>query len=121
MTSAEILHRGRLLFRCRVLSHMFSWVKGLMFSRHLREREGVLFVFPIKRVVDIHTLFVFFSIDALWLDERGRVVAIQRRIKPFTLVVAGVLARYLVEVLGGTSDGIRVGERLTIKLKRKDS
>lgn len=93
-------------------------MKGLMFSK-LHEREGLLFVFPHERNVDIHMLFVFFPLDILWLDGKGRVVSLVRKAKPFTLFVKGKRAGYLLEVRGGVADRLRVGDNLTIKLKRE--
>jgi uncharacterized membrane protein (UPF0127 family) len=80
----------------------------------------MLFVFSRERHLDIHMLFVFFSIDAIWLDQAGYVVKIVRELQPFTSFVEGAVATYLLEVDAGVADNVRVGDKLTINLKRSD-
>lgn len=118
MTSAFVSWKGTSLY-CRVMDTFFSHLKGLMFSRRLQQQEGLLFLSSPSRKIDIHMLFVFFSIDAVWLDQHGRVVQITRWLKPFTPFVEGTMATYLLEVDAGVADDLHVGDQVTIKLKRK--
>ena len=100
------------------MNSFFSHLKGLMFSKRLRKNEGMLFVFPSSRQVDIHMLFVFFPIDAIWIDEKGFIVHVARDVRPFTPFVKGGFSSYLLEVGAGTAQHVRVGDRVTINLKR---
>tara|TARA_B100000315_G_C14306388_1_gene464239 strand:+ start:159 stop:446 length:288 start_codon:yes stop_codon:yes gene_type:complete len=52
---------------------------GLMFRF---ECEDLLFVFKKVRRISIHSFFVFFCFDVLWLDSSFKVVA-KKRFKPF--------------------------------------
>ncbi len=85
---------------------------GLMFRKKIRGR-GLVFVFGREKTISIHNLFVFQSIDCLWLDSRKRVVWARENVRPFTpLVVPKKKARYLIELPSGTikKSGTREGD-----------
>jgi uncharacterized membrane protein (UPF0127 family) len=88
---------------------------GVVLTNPLRQAFGTMFhrlpgsyvfTFPFARRVAITNLFVFTSLDILWLDASGRVLAVRERFPPFALsanppvrcvhiieLPAGVLAR----------------------------
>ncbi len=55
--------------------------KGLMFLKR-KKAEALLFDFDKPHKGAIHSLFVFFSFVAAWLDSEGKIIEI-RKIKPF--------------------------------------
>jgi uncharacterized membrane protein (UPF0127 family) len=57
---------------------------GLMFKP--RGTKALVFSFKKPTGMAIHSLFVFFSFIAVWLDENGKVIEI-RKVKPFTFSV----------------------------------
>lgn len=63
----------------------------------------------------IHTAFMRFAIDVLFLDRQGRAVRVARRLKPWRLAMAPT-ARVVVELPAGELDGadLRAGDRLTL-------
>lgn len=68
-----------------VASKFFQRAKGLIGRRSLPCGEGLL----IERCNAIHTFFMKFPIDAVFLDRHGRVVRIVRAIRPWRLIVWG--------------------------------
>lgn len=97
-----------------ILANTFlSRLRGLMFR--LRFPKAILFFFPSvspKRNA-IHSFFVFFSFDAVYLDEEKKVIDIYESIKPFTPYVEPKKpARYLLELEAGAVRrfGIEVGD-----------
>lgn len=64
----------------------FEKVVGLMFSR--REKAKALLLFDSTKPINygIHSLFVFFSFVAVWLDEENNVVDM-KIVKPFRFSV----------------------------------
>ena len=112
------MKKGKFEVFCKNYDSYFLHLKGLMFSKKLRKNGGVLFKFGKERRIDIHMLFVFFPIDVVWMDLEGRIVKIKRNVKPFAPFVSGERASYLLEVNAGETKNIKVGDRLTIKLKR---
>ncbi|MEM4389322.1 MAG: DUF192 domain-containing protein [Candidatus Micrarchaeia archaeon] len=92
-----------------VCSSFLARARGLMFRRH---PTRLLFVFPSAGMHAIHSLFVFFPFDAIFLDERKRVVFVRKNIPPFTLLVRPPRAiRYLLELPAGKVD-VREGEKV---------
>ena len=62
---------------------------------------------------NIHTAFMRFAIDAVFLDEHARVLAVCPRIKPFRIAAARH-ARACLEMQAGRAESldIRVGDRM---------
>lgn len=76
-----------------VADSFFSRLMGLMFRRDLPAGKGLL----ITRCRAIHTLFMRFPIDAVFLDGDGDIVRIVQGIRPWRLLVSG--GRRAVQVL----------------------
>ncbi len=91
--------------------------KGLMFRRKLNYNDGLLFILPKESRIEssIHMLFVFFPIDALWLDNNFKVVHIKRNLMPFSLnVTPDKPARYVLEAAAGKFNSIKLGDKFEI-------
>lgn len=71
--------------RAKVADTLFSRFLGLMGKRDLPEGEGLL----IERCNAIHTHFMRFSIDAIFLDAEDRVVKTVRNIPPWRFCIYG--------------------------------
>ena len=82
----------------RVAKGFFARLAGLMLRRDLP--EGIVLVIP--RCAAIHTFFMRFAIDALFIDGGGRPVKFVRGIRPWRpLVSGGKKARAVVEARAG--------------------
>jgi uncharacterized protein len=85
---------------------------GFMF-RFKKPEEALVFIFNSERRADLHMLFVFFSIDVLFLDKDKKVVDIKKNFKPFTYYAPKTKAMYVVELpvglLGKTKTGDIIG------------
>lgn len=77
--------------RVSIAQDFRSRSKGLLGKQGLDKDEGLL----IKPCNSIHTFFMKFPIDAIFLDKRGRIVKICTGIKPWRLCAA-LLAGYMV-------------------------
>jgi hypothetical protein len=94
---------------------MLKRARGLMFRRSIK--KPLLFIMPAesREFSTIHSFFVFFPFDAVFLDSKGIVVDIRRGIKPFTVSIAPKKpAKYILEMKDGEAKrrGIKVGSRL---------
>jgi len=90
-------------------SSFLSRFRGLMFRR---SPARLLFIFPSTAPHPIHSLFVFFPFDAVFLDEQKRVVGVRKGIAPFTPFIAPPQPiKYLLEFPQGESV-VRDGQRL---------
>lgn len=86
-------------------------MRGLLGRRQLPDDECLL----IRPAGSIHTFFMRFPIDALFLDRELRVLAVSNDLKPWR--VAGQRgAHVVVEMAAGqaTKRGVRVGEQLVL-------
>ena len=84
-------------------------LKGLMFRRQLDPQTGLL----LDPCPQIHTCFMRFDIDVLFLDKENRVVAVLEKIKPWRMSKFYGSARRTLELPGGRLQGrIRVGDAL---------
>lgn len=84
--------------------------RGLLGTRALAGGQGLL-ISPCNAV---HTFFMRFSIDVIFLDRDGAIVKIIQALKPFRLGMA-LGAAAVLEVRAGEADrtGLRPGDRLS--------
>jgi uncharacterized membrane protein (UPF0127 family) len=82
---------------------------GLLGQRSLPAGRGLL----LTRCNNIHTAFMRFPIDAVFLDEHGAVLAIRAQMGPFRAAVSR-RASACLEIQSGAAaaNGIEVGHRL---------
>ena len=101
--------------KVKIYRDFFHKTKGLMFSRPLRKGEAIILVADNEGVMEttIHMLFVFFSIDVVWLNEKKEVVDKKKGIKMFSpLIVPSKPAKYVVELRKGASRHTFIGDKL---------
>jgi uncharacterized membrane protein (UPF0127 family) len=91
---------------------MWSRFWGLMWRRSLPEGEGLL----IDPCGSIHTMFMRFSIDVVFLDAENRITRIAESLQPFR-VALGKGGRRVLEMQAGTARraGLSVGDRLELR------
>ena len=95
--------------RCVVADRAHRRMRGLMGRRRLSPGQGMV----IRPAFAIHTHFMRFPIDAVFLDSDQVVIAIERSLRPWrTASCRG--AREVVELAAGECDrrGLEVGDRV---------
>lgn len=95
--------------RCIVADRAHRRMRGLLGRRYLRRGEGVV----LRPAWSIHTAFMRFPIDVVFLDPDQVVMKIERSMPPWrTLSCRG--AREVVELAAGECErrGVEVGERV---------
>ena len=75
---------GTLVCRARVARSFASRFRGLMGASNLPAGEGVLF----PGTSSVHTHFMRFPIDVVFLDESRRVVSVRRELRPWRFAAA---------------------------------
>jgi uncharacterized membrane protein (UPF0127 family) len=95
--------------RCLVAARPLRRMRGLLGRRDLPPGEGIL----LRPAASIHTFFMRFSIDAIFLNEDDVVVGIASNVRPWR-VAARKRARSVLELTAGESDrrGVAVGDTL---------
>ena len=88
---------------------------GLMFkTKNYCKNKAFLFHLNEKRKYSITMLFVFFSLDAIFLDKNMKVIEIKKNIKPFGHYTPKKRFTYMVELLYNKDNNVNVGDRFII-------
>lgn len=95
----------------------WSRLRGLMFRREFEKGEALLFGFSKPKKFRIHTFFVFFPIDLIYLNEEFEVLEIEEGLPPWRVYNPSVEASYLVELPAGEIEqfGVEGGDELKIR------
>jgi uncharacterized membrane protein (UPF0127 family) len=95
--------------RCEIADGPVTRARGLLGRNGLDQGEGLL----LKPTFSIHTFFMRFPIDVVFLDKTGSVVDVVGRLRPWRAATR-IRARAALELAAGEADrlGIQVGERL---------
>lgn len=92
-------------------SSMISRMKGLMFSKDMVGFDG-LFIKPCN---SIHTFFMNYPIDVIFLNKEMKVVKIKRNLLPWRMTRMYLSAHQVLELKGGTlDDRILEGDKLEV-------
>ena len=78
---------------------MWQRAVGLLGRRELAARDGLV----IAPCVQIHTWFMRFPIDVVFLDREDRVVKVVSNLGPFKTAFGGFSARAVLELPAGTA------------------
>lgn len=97
----------------RVANNPWSRLVGLMGKKSLADGDGLL----IERSRSIHTHFMRFPIDVLFMGKDDTVVDLEEAMAPWKIRMSKGGARYVVELPAGTvkRTGTRVGDRLIVR------
>jgi uncharacterized protein len=95
--------------RCELADGFFMRGRGLLGRSGLRRGQGML----IRPTWSVHTAFMRFAIDVVFLDEDLSVLKIAQRLRPWR-AVSRRGAHQALELSSGECErlGIRVGDRL---------
>ena len=102
---------GPVCDRCRVADRPLARMRGLLGRRELPPGEGVL----LRPAASVHTWFMRFPIDVVFLDRELRVLKVVPQLAPWR-VASGRGARAVLELAAGECErrGIRPGDRLVV-------
>ncbi len=99
-----------LIGRLTVADTFWSRFVGLQFQRKLAAGDGLLLV-PCSSV---HTSFLRFPLDVVFLDRHGSVLAIRRNLRPWRMAWGPRKSHAVLEVPAGSGD-FQLGEQLRIE------
>lgn len=93
-------------------NNFFSRLKGLMFVEKIYDGDGML----IEPCNSIHTFFMKFSLDVVFLDKHNKVVQIRRGMKPWRMTSLIFKAVKTLELPAGSLiDDIDKGDELRME------
>ena len=91
--------------RCRVATSFTTRFRGLMGVGQLPRGSGLL----LPRTNSVHTHFMRFPIDLVFLDSEGRIVSVVRALRPWRLAARKAAASVL-ELAAGECDRLELAE-----------
>jgi uncharacterized membrane protein (UPF0127 family) len=102
--------------RCHVADSMWSRMKGLLGRNSLASGEGM----AIRPAPSIHTFFMRFPIDAVFLSRNGDVLKVSPNVKPWRARLCS-RAHTVLELADGEAKrhGIARGQRLMLERKEQ--
>jgi uncharacterized membrane protein (UPF0127 family) len=89
--------------RAKLASSYWSRFWGLMFRRSLAAGDGIL----LTKSSSIHSCFMFFRFDAVYLDKENRVVKVVHAMRPWWASFGGKGSKDTLELPAGTAERTR--------------
>lgn len=110
MRILNVTRDTQLITHGRLADTFWLRLRGLLGSSPLRLGEGLV----LKGEKSIHTLFMGFPIDVVYVDKRGRVIRTQSDMAPYRLGPFVGRSAYILEIPVGTIDqsSTEVGDQL---------
>jgi uncharacterized protein len=90
--------------RCEIADGFFSRLRGLLGRRQLPLGQGML----IRPTWSVHTAFMRFAIDVIFLDAELTVLKVARQLRPWRLA-ARFRAHSVLELPAGECERLRIG------------
>lgn len=82
----------------KVAKNFFTRTIGLLSRKSLSKEEGLV----IKPCSSIHTFFMKFAIDVLFVNKKGQIVALYENVKPWRILPLHFTSSYVIEFPAGT-------------------
>lgn len=100
-----------------LMDSFFKRLKGLMFTKQLRNFHGALFINKNENILDsaIHMLFMNYNIAVFWMDNSNRIVDKKIAKKWNLLYYPNSKASKILETHEEIFDEIQLGEQLIIE------
>lgn len=111
--SAEKSNAPVLASKLETANTLVSRTKGLLGRSNLPNGQGLW----IKRCNSIHTFFMRFPIDAVFVDDKLHVVSIYQNLKPWRMTWVHLKASSVFELPAGTlkTTAVKVGDRFKVE------
>jgi uncharacterized protein len=100
---------GKLVCRARVARSFVSRFRGLMGVARLAPGSGLL----LPRTSSVHTHFMRFPIDVVFLDSEQRIVSIAHALRPWRMARAQG-AKFVLELAAGECERLELAEGVVL-------
>lgn len=95
----------------KVAENFFSRSVGLLSKKSLNKGEGLI----IKPCCSVHTFFMRFNIDVLFINKKNEVIALYENVAPWRVLPIHPTSHYVIELKANeiTNKNIEKGDSLT--------
>lgn len=97
----------------KVADNFFSRSIGLLSKNSLSQSESLV----IKPCCSIHTFFMRFDIDVLFVNKKNEILALYENVKPWCILPIHLNSKYVVELSAGSiaNKNISKGDIITVE------
>lgn len=97
----------------KAAQNFFTRSFGLLLRKSISESEGLI----IKPCCSIHTFFMRFNIDVLFVNKQNQIVALYENVKPYRILPIHLNSYYVIELASGSisSKNIEKGNLINIE------
>lgn len=101
----------------KVANNFYTRSVGLLSRKSLSDNEALI----IKPCCSVHTFFMRFAIDVLFVNKQNEIVAFYENIKPFRILPVHFNSYYVVELPAGqiTARNIQKHDIITVETIQK--
>ena len=82
----------------KIAQNFFTRSVGLIFKKSLLENEGLI----IKPCFSVHTFFMRFKIDILFVNKQNKIIALYENVKPWRILPLHFKSYYVIELPAGS-------------------
>lgn len=110
--------QGQVVFKVEIAQTPQELAKGLMNREALAQDEGMLFLFPESQPATMWMKDTPLSLDMLFIDQKGKILAIEEKTTPYSLKHIGPIENTakVLELLEGTVKKTGISKECTLKL-----
>jgi len=96
-----------------IADRFLSRLKGLMLSKALPSNAGLL----LKPCQSVHTFFMNYTIDVIFLDENNRIIGIENNMRPYHISKFYRKSQKVLEMNAGIIDlnNLKIGDNLELE------
>ncbi|GGG00598.1 DUF192 domain-containing protein [Paenibacillus abyssi] len=118
-TAAQLINaqtKELLAYELREAQTFLRRLKGLMFTNHLPSGTG-LHLAPCQ---SIHTFFMNYAIDVIYLDDQQQIVGIENKLQPGKLGQVFRNSVSVIELPAGTLENSKTRVGHTVRFQKKE-
>lgn len=82
----------------KVAQNFFTRSFGLLLRKSISDGEGLI----IKPCCSIHTFFMKFPIDVLFIERNGKIEALYQNVQPWRILPIHLNSHFVIELASGT-------------------
>ena len=110
------IYNKNITFNVEVAKTIEERRSGLMYRKKLLNNEGMLFIFPHEKIIQLWMKNTFIPLDVIFISENKVIVDIKRNMKRLseTIVRSKVKSRYALEFNAGLINklDIKIGDKV---------
>ena len=110
------IYNKNITFNVEVAKTIEERRTGLMYRKKLLNNEGMLFIFPREKIIQLWMKNTYIPLDVIFISENKVIVDIKKNMEKLseTIVKSKIKSKYALEFNAGLIDklGIKIGDKV---------